>query len=120
MCPTSLQVLAHQLLSQALVMLFMLLCSSVLPVRLTINCQPVIYARCTVQVVLDSFKRHKVPLSFALTTLLPPLDVSCPQFAVLAPLKRVPRVDGSQAQQQPANTAVELVARLQKLHASVG
>jgi hypothetical protein len=69
---------------------------------------------------LDSFKRHKVPLSFALTTLLPLLDVSCPQLAVLAPLKQVPHLDGSQSQQQPPSTAVELVARLQKLHASVG
>ncbi|KAF6253188.1 hypothetical protein COO60DRAFT_1463300 [Scenedesmus sp. NREL 46B-D3] len=72
------------------------------------------------QVVLDSLKRHKVPLSFALATLLPLLDVSCPQLAVLAPLKHVPRLDGSQPEQQQPGTAVELVARLQKLHASIG
>ncbi|WIA12622.1 hypothetical protein OEZ85_006279 [Tetradesmus obliquus] len=72
------------------------------------------------QVVLDSFKRHKVPLSFALATLLPLLDVSCPQLAVLAPLKHVPRLDGRPPEQQPHNTPVDLVARLQKLHASVG
>jgi hypothetical protein len=87
---------------------------------LPIYCQLCVFAPFTLQVVLDSFKRHKVPLSFALTTLLPLLDVSCPQLAVLAPLKRVPRLDGSQSQQQPPSIAVELVARLQKLHASVG
>lgn len=73
-----------------------------------------------VQMVLDSFKRHKVPLSFALTALLPVLDVSCPQLAVLAPLKSVSRLDGGTQQQGMPATAVELVARLQKLHASVG
>jgi hypothetical protein len=72
------------------------------------------------QVVLDSFRRHRTPLSFALTTLLPLLDVSCPQLAVLAPLKHVPRLDGRLPEQRPHSTAVELVARLQKLHASVG
>lgn len=70
--------------------------------------------------VLASYKRNRVPLSFALTALLPVLDVSCPQLAVVAPLRDLSCLPGSELEQAAPPTAVQLVLRLSKLHASVG
>jgi hypothetical protein len=85
---------------------------------------------CAAQMVLASYKRNHVPLSFALSALLPVLDVACPQVAIIAPLRGVQQLPGMQlpgaaaaaaaAGQQPPAAAVELVLRLSKLHASVG
>jgi hypothetical protein len=79
--------------------------------------------------VLASYKRNRVPLSFALSALLPVLNVTCPQLTVVAPLRGLTQLPGmpaaaggssSQQQQQQPPAAVELVLRLSKLHASVG
>lgn len=71
--------------------------------------------------ILESFKNHRVPTSFALSSLLPVMDVSCPQLSVVAPLRRVHRLDGTDNRSQAdPDTAVELVLRLSQLHASVG
>lgn len=71
--------------------------------------------------VLDSFKHHKEPLSFALSVLLPMLDISCPQLTVAAPLKSVQRLDSlDDARQAVPDAAVELMLRISQLHASVG
>eukprot|EP00775_Hariotina_reticulata_P006353 gene6353-6586_t len=89
------------------------------------------------QMVLDSYKRNRVALSFALSALLPVLDVSCPQLALVAPLRDVRQLSSSASvasttsartqhrgsggwDQQPPDSAVELVARMSQLHASVG
>jgi hypothetical protein len=71
----------------------------------------------TSQMVLASYKRNGVPLSFALSALLPVLDISCPQLAVVAPLRDLSCLPGYQAAVPSA--AVEAVLRLSKLHASV-
>jgi hypothetical protein len=70
--------------------------------------------------VLASYKRNHVPLSFALSALLPVLDISCPQLAVVAPLRGLTSLPGGEGQQATPAAAVELVLRLSKLHASVG
>lgn len=76
-----------------------------------------------VQLVLDSYKRNRVPLSSALSALLPIADVTCPQLSLVAPLRALWRLDdggSASSQQQVPGAAVELVARLSMLHASVG
>lgn len=70
--------------------------------------------------VLASYRRNQVPLSSALSALLPVLDVSCPQLALVAPLRGLTHLPGSEAEQALPGAAVELVLRLSKLHASVG
>lgn len=72
------------------------------------------------QMVLASYKQNRVPLSFALSALLPVLDVSCPQLAVVAPLREFSCLPGAETEQAAPSGAVELVLRLTKLHASVG
>lgn len=72
------------------------------------------------QMVLASYKRNHVPLSFALSALLPVLDLSCPQLAVVSPLRDLTQLPGSETEQAMPASAVELVLRLSKLHASVG
>lgn len=73
------------------------------------------------QLVLDSFKMHKVPVSFALSSLLAPMTVSCPQLSVVAPLKHLQGLDGLSSEGQiMTDSAVQLVATLNSLHASVG
>lgn len=72
------------------------------------------------QLVLASYKRNHVPLSFALSALLPVLDVSCPQLAVVAPLRGLNCLPGNEREQASPADAVEVVLRLTKLHASVG
>lgn len=72
------------------------------------------------QMVLDSFKLHQVSLSFALSALLPMLDISCPQVSVAAPLQHVHRLEGGvDAKQAVPDAAVELVYRMKQLHASI-
>jgi hypothetical protein len=70
--------------------------------------------------VLASYKHNHVPLSFALSALLPVLDVSCPQVAVVAHLRAMQCLPGAESEQPLLAAAVELVLRLSKLHASVG
>jgi hypothetical protein len=87
--------------------------------------------------VLDSYKRNRVALSFALSALLPVLDISCSQLALVAPLRNMRQLSGSPSlttttpagkqqqgpggwDQQPPDSVVELVARMSQLHASVG
>lgn len=75
---------------------------------------------CCLQMVLAAYKQNRVPLSFALSALLPVLDVSCPQLAVVAPLQGLSCLPGAETEQAVPSSAVELVLRLTKLHASVG
>lgn len=64
------------------------------------------------QLVLEAFKRHGVPLSCSLGSLLPVIDLHCPGVSLVAPLRGVDTLEPAVTRASPAASASQETHRV--------
>ena len=64
------------------------------------------------QLVLEAFKRHGVPLSCSLGSLLPVIDLRCPGVSLVAPLRGVDTLEPAVTRASPAASASQETHRV--------